>query len=197
MSVSEDEAIEADPPTTLDQLLDSDFDGLLNAPEQAVKVSAADRLKRGFLEIVEYRRTHERVPSSTTLEIAERKLGARLDGILADEEKIAELKPLDEFGLLTTPDAPASLDDLLGGDDLDLLGDESGLLDVSDLPVRRKVYDNDSAARRQRAENFEDFEPLFKQKHTFTPCLQNMRGKKKDLQQLKILSSLSKTKNQS
>ena len=34
-----------------------------------------------------------------TREIAERKLGARLDGILASDEKIAALKPLDEFGL--------------------------------------------------------------------------------------------------
>ena len=91
---------------------------------------------------MEFRRTHGRVPSSTTREIAERKLGARLDGILANDEKIAALKPLDEFGLLEAPEAPASLDDLLDGDDLDLLGDESGLLDVSDLPVRRQVYDS-------------------------------------------------------
>ena len=98
-------------------------------------------MKRAFLEIVEFRRAHGRVPSSTTREIAERKLGARLDGILANDEKITALKPLDEFGLLDAPEAPASIEDLLDGDDLDLLGDESGLLDVSDLPVRRQVYD--------------------------------------------------------
>ncbi|GAY11642.1 YeeC-like protein [Pseudonocardia sp. N23] len=114
---------------------------------------------------MEFRRTHGRVPSSTTREIAERKLGARLDGILATDEKTAALRPLDEFGLLDAPEAPASIDDLLGGDDLDLLGDESGLLDVSDLPVRRQVHDSGEVARRERAQDFEKFEPLFKQKH--------------------------------
>jgi hypothetical protein len=153
-------------PTSIEAIFDSDVDGLLDAPEQTPRVSSADRLKRAFLEIVEFRRTHDRLPSSTTRKIAERKLGARLDGILADEEKIAELKPLDELGLLETPEAPASLDDLLGGDDLDLLADESGLLDVSDLPVRRQVFGSGNAARREKAQNFEQFEPLFKQKHT-------------------------------
>jgi hypothetical protein len=153
-------------PASIDAILDSDVDGLLDAAEQAPKVTSADRLKRGFLEIVDFRRTYDRLPSSTTREIAERKLGARLDGILANDEKIAALKPIDEFGLLLeTSEAPASIDDLLGGDDLDLLGDESGLLDVSDLPVRRQVYDAEGAARREKARDFEQFEPLFKQKH--------------------------------
>ena len=108
--------------SSIDAILDSDVDGLLDAPEKPVKVTATDRLERAFLEVVEFRRTHGRIPDSTTREIAERKLGARLDGILANEEKIAALKHLDEFGLLEVPEAPASIDDLLGDDDLDLLG---------------------------------------------------------------------------
>lgn len=152
-------------PTSIEAILDSDFDGLLDAPEKPTKVTPADRLERAFLDVVDFRRTHGRVPSSTTREIAERKLGARLDGILANDDKIAALKPLDEFGLLATPEAPASLDDLLGEDDLDLLGDEAGLLDVSDLPVRRQVYDGGRVARREKGQDFEQFEPLFRQKH--------------------------------
>lgn len=151
--------------TSIEDILDSDVDGLLDAPEQTPKVTSADRLKRAFLEIIEFRRTHDRVPSSTTRDIAERKLGARLDGILANDEKIAAVKPLDEFGLLDTSEAPASLDDLLGGDNLDLLDDGSGLLDVSDLPVRRQVSDTGNGARREKAQGFEQFEPLFQQKH--------------------------------
>ncbi|MBB3036275.1 hypothetical protein FHU29_000709 [Hoyosella altamirensis] len=145
-------------------LIDSDVDGLLDAQEKPTKVTSADRLGRAFLEIVEFRSAHGRVPSSTTREIAERKLGARLDGILANEEKIAALKPLDEFGMLDTPEPPTSIDDLMESDDFNLLGDDSGLLDVSDLPLRRQVYDTD-AARRRKADDFEQFEPLFKQKH--------------------------------
>ncbi|MBM7331628.1 hypothetical protein JS562_53520, partial [Agrobacterium sp. S2] len=89
---------------SIDAILDSDYDGLLDEPETPTKITTAGRLERAFLEVVEFRRTHGRIPSSTTREIAERKLGARLDGILANDEKIAALKPLDEFGLLATPD---------------------------------------------------------------------------------------------
>lgn len=152
-------------PASIEAILDSDFDGLLDTPEKPTKVTSADRLERAFLEVVEFRRAHGRVPSSTTREIAERKLGARLDGILADDAKIAALIELDEFGLLATPEAPTSIDDLLGDDDSDLLGDESGLLDVSDLAVRRQVYEGGDVARREKAQDFEQFEPLFKQKH--------------------------------
>lgn len=166
MSASEEKGpADAVVPVSINDILDSDVDGLLDAPERVMKVTSANRLKRGFMEIVDFRRAHERLPSSATRDIAERRLGARLDGILANEEKIAALKPLDKFGLLETPEAPTSLDDLLGGDDLDLLDDESGLLDVSDLPVRRKTYDSESAARRERAQDFDRYESLFKQKH--------------------------------
>ena len=89
-------------PLSIDALLDSDVDGLLDTAERPARVSASDRLERAFLEIVEFRRNHDRIPSSTTREIAERKLGARLDGILADDDKLAALKPLDAFGLLVT-----------------------------------------------------------------------------------------------
>lgn len=138
---------------------------LQDAPEKPVKVTATDRLERAFLEVVEFRRTHGRIPDSTTREIAERKLGARLDGILANEEKIAALKHLDEFGLLEVPEAPASIEDLLGDDDLDLLGDDSGLLDVSDLPSRKAPDEADSVAKRKKCLDFDRFEHLFKTKH--------------------------------
>lgn len=152
-------------PVDFQWLIDSDVDGLLEFAEKPKKVTSTDRLERAFLEIVEFRRTNDRIPSSTTREIAERKLGARLDGILADEEKIAALKHLDEFGLLETAEVPASIDDLLGSDDFGLLGDESGLLDVSDLPQRRAPDSPDSVAKRTKAEEFEAFEPLFHAKH--------------------------------
>ncbi|MGW6174361.1 GIY-YIG nuclease family protein [Arthrobacter sp. NPDC055138] len=152
-------------PGNFQELFDADVDGLLDAPEKPKKVTSADRLERAFLEVVEFRRAHGRIPSSTTREIAERKLGARLDGILADEEKIAALKHLDEFALLEVPEAPASLDDLLANDDLGLLGDDSGILDVSDLPVIKRPESPDSVAQRVKAEDFDLFEPLFKAKH--------------------------------
>ena len=160
------EPVQENVPQSLDDILAGDVDGLLDAPQKPKKVTSSDRLERAFLEIVEFRREHERVPSSTTREIAERKLGARLDGILANDEKIEALKHLDEFGLLDAPEPPGSLDDLLEGDAIDdLLGDDSGVLDVSELPATRKPESPDSVAKRVKAEDFEQFEHLFKAKH--------------------------------
>lgn len=148
---------------TIDDILD---DELLNAPEKPKKITSSDRLERAFLEIVDFRRTEGRVPSSQTREIAERKLGARLDGFLANEAKAEAVKHLDEFGLLESPAAPASLDELLGSDDLDdLLGDEAGILDVSGLPAIKRPESAESVAQRVKAKDFEQFEPLFKAKH--------------------------------
>lgn len=158
------EAESLNQPATFEDILEADVDGLLDAPEKARKVTSSDRLERAFLEVVEFRRQHGRIPSSETREIGERKLGARLDGILASDEKIEALRTLDEFDLLVTQPAPTSLDDLLEVDDLDLLDDESGLLDVSDLPVRKQKFDSD-VARREPAADFEKFAPLFEQKH--------------------------------
>lgn len=152
--------------SALDALFDSDVDGLLDAPEKPKKVTSSDRLERAFLEIVKYRREHGRNPSSTTREIAERKLGARLDGILANPEKIDALKHLDKFDLLAEPEAPSSLDELLEGDHLDLLADDTGILDVSSLPARKSPVDDFDTATRKKAPDFENFEHLFKAKHT-------------------------------
>lgn len=153
-------------PTDFQSVLDADIDGLLDAPEKPRKVTSSDRLERAFLEIVDFYRVHGRVPSSTTREIAERKLGARLDGFLASEDRAAAVEHLDEFGLLATPEAPASIDDLLERGDLDdLLGDDGGILDVSDLPTRRSSDAPDSVAKRTKAQDFEKFEHLFPAKH--------------------------------
>ncbi|KQO64232.1 GIY-YIG nuclease family protein [Curtobacterium sp. Leaf261] len=146
-------------------IFDSDQDGLLDTPEKPAAVTSVDRLERSFLEIVEFYREHDRAPSSATREIAERKLGARLDGILAEESKIAALRHLDELGLLAEPEPPASIEDLLDGDELGLLDDDSGILDTSELPVRARRVDPDDVAQRVKSLDFDAFEPLFRQKH--------------------------------
>lgn len=161
--MSENETVGPGAPLSLDDILD---DELLNAPEKPKKLTSSDRLERAFLEIVEFRRTEGRLPSSQTREIAERKLGARLDGFLANDAKAEAVKHLDEFRLLNAPAAPESIDDLLESDELDdLLGDNTGILDVSDLPVIKRPESADSVAQRVKAEDFEQFEPLFKAKH--------------------------------
>lgn len=150
----------------LQAIFDTD-DDLLNAPEKPKKITATDRLERSFIEILDFVREHGREPSSTTREIAERKLGARLDGIRANPEKVDLLRDLDDLDLLSEPEAPTSLDELLSldSDANDLLGDPSGLLDTSALPQpRKRPAEADFVAQRVKCENFDRFEPLFVQK---------------------------------
>jgi hypothetical protein len=161
--MNENETIEPEAPLSLDDILN---DELLVAPEKLMKLTSSDRLERAFLEIVEFKRAQGRLPSSRTRDIAERKLGARLDGFLANGAKAEAVKHLDEFGLLDALEAPMSIDDLLESEDLDeLLGDESGILDVSSLPVVKRLESAESVAQRVKAKHFAQFEPLFKAKH--------------------------------
>lgn len=147
-----------------EELLASDTEGLLDAPEKPIPVTTGDRLSRSFQEIVEFYRVNERIPSSETLDIAERKLGARLDGFLASPERAEKVKDLDEFGLLER-ETMVSLEDVLANDDLDLLGELSGIFDTSSLSAPSERRSVEDVAKRKKAKNFEEFEPVFKQKH--------------------------------
>lgn len=152
-------------PQALADLFASDTDGLLDAPEKPAPVTAASRLEKGFLEIVEYYRTHGVEPSSTTHDIAERKLGARLDGFRASPERTEKVLDFDEFGLLKTPEI-TSVEELLADDDLDLLGSDEDIFDLSGLPEQpTDPRSADEVAKRTKAEDFEVFKPLFAAKY--------------------------------
>jgi hypothetical protein len=149
----------------LKRIFDADDEGLLDTPEKPAKITTAGRLERSFMEIVEFYREHGRAPRSDKRDITERKLGARLDGILANDEKLVALKHLDDVGLLADAQPPSSLGDLLEDDDLDLLGDDTGVLDTSALPTRVQRNEPDEVAQRVKSLDFDRFEPLFQQKH--------------------------------
>lgn len=145
----------------------NDDSGLLDEEKKPEKLTPAGRLERSFVEIVEFVEREGREPSSSTRVIAERKLGARLDGIRVDEQKVEALKGLDSLGLLAPNpvDEDVSLDDLLD-DDSGLLDDDEGFYDLSSLPEPKRTAEApDSIAKRKRAEDFNRFEHLFKQKH--------------------------------
>lgn len=157
------------PHKSLNDILASD-DTLLNEPPKPKKVTSTDRLERSFLEIVEFVERHGREPNATTRNVAERKLGARLEGIRSNSDKIDHLRHLDSLALLTEPEPPSSLEELLSTDntvdELGLLDDPSGLLDTTALPVERRKHTlTGTGAQREKCEEFELFEPLFKQKH--------------------------------
>lgn len=82
-----------------------------------------------------------------------------------DPEKVEALTPLDKFGLLTPPEGPSSIGELLSDDQSGLLDDPSGVLDTSELPTsRRRQQAAESVARREKCQDFARFQPLFTQK---------------------------------
>lgn len=149
----------------LDALMAADEDGLLDMPEKPLPVTETDRLRRAFREVNEFVTAEGREPDPETMNISERKLGARLVGIRASKAKTEALKDIDEHGLLTVAEAPTTVDDLLSGDAFDLLGDAGGIFDTSALPVKRDKPKESERELRRPCEDFEKFEPLFKQKH--------------------------------
>lgn len=149
----------------LDALIANDEDGLLDTPEKPLPVTETDRLRRAFQEVVEFYEKEGREPDPETMNISERKLGARLTGIRASNFKIEALEGMDTHGLLATEQAPTSVDDLLNSDPLDLIGDSGGIFDTSSLPQKRDTPIESDRQLRERCKDFEKFEPLFKQKH--------------------------------
>ncbi|MDO4664809.1 MAG: GIY-YIG nuclease family protein [Actinomycetaceae bacterium] len=155
-------------------VVDQDTDGILAEDEQPRKLTATDRLERGFWEIVEFVQREGRAPNPDTRQISERKLGARLEGILANSDKVAALAHLDELGLLTgkfaIPDAtvPSSIEELLSSEYADIFEDDPDdvvdIFDVESLPKIPRDSDEFDVAIREKVKNFAQFEPLFKQK---------------------------------
>ena len=149
----------------LDAALASDEDGLLEEPTKEHRLTTEDRLDRAFLEIAEFYRTHGRRPSSQTRNIAERRLGARLDGFLADQVRADAVADLDDFGLLTPESPPKNIDELLAHDDLDLLGGDDDIFDLTPLPSRIVTDKDVEVAKRKQARDFSQFKNIFKVKH--------------------------------
>ncbi|MCF4005592.1 GIY-YIG nuclease family protein [Corynebacterium uropygiale] len=154
-------------------LLNDDTDGLFDEPVRPRRMTSEDRLERAFTEILEFYDTHRRAPSPDTMDIAERKLGARLVGILNNEDKKAALAHLDDVGLLTPDHTPDNVDELLDTlDDDDILSDilddndedDASLYDTATLPRRSPKPPAGGVATRKKAPDFDTFAPLFQQK---------------------------------
>jgi hypothetical protein len=143
----------------LQKIFDDDDLGLLDTPKRQKQQTYSDRLEASFLEIIDFYNEHSRLPSAETSDMAERKLGVRLRGILADEAKVEALKHLDEHGLLDLEAPPESIDEVLKDDGLGLLDDPTGILTIKNVP--KQVKTAEYKARQKPCEDFDKFEPLF------------------------------------
>jgi len=162
----------------LENILKNDPLGLLVVkPKQSNAMSTDQRLVASFEEINAFVREHGREPEKST-DINERKLFSRLKGLRESDQRAFALKEYDEFGLLgdikiADPAAIESIDDILSGDALGLLGD-SAPTPVEDDPESIFVLKHvskqspnkpDHVARRKACKEFDQFEPLFLEQH--------------------------------
>jgi hypothetical protein len=149
----------------LNRIFESDDLGLLNTSQRDKPQTSSDRLEASFLEIVDFYSEYNREPSAKTTEMAERKLGVRLRGIRADDNKIEVLKHLDSHGLLVPEAPPESIDEVFSDDTLGLFDDPTGILTLKNVPNTSDRSKADYIAKREKVIEFQQFEALFKQKH--------------------------------
>ena len=146
----------------LRKLIEND-DGLLDTPAKASAQTPDDRLIVSFIEVVEFYREHGHEPSSLTDDITERRLASRLEGMREDPEKVEKLKTYDEYDLLRPVKKPSSIDEVLADDDLGIFDEDTDILTLKNVP--QEINKPDYVGRQRKCEDFERFEPLFKQVH--------------------------------
>ena len=138
--------------------------GLLDVKPSTTPRSEEDRLVSSFLEINDFFEKNNREPEQGN-GIQEHLLFSRLKSIRESNIKIDILKSFDKYGLLEfVPEIIESIDDILNGDLLGLLNDDSeGLFDLKYV----QPYDKERAAaefiaRRKPCKDFEKYVSLFK-----------------------------------
>lgn len=158
----------------LEDILANDPLGLLVVkPKQSNAMTTDQRLVASFEEINAFVREHGREPEKST-DINERRLFSRLKGLRESAQRAWALKEHDEHYLLgdvviPDPSSIETIDDVLSGDALGLLGDPPGD-DPESIFVLKHVSKSspnkaDHIARRKACEEFDQFEPLFLEQH--------------------------------
>lgn len=154
-------------------ILATDPLGLLNVkPKQSATMRADDRLVTSFEEINSFVREHGHEPTENR-DISERRLYSRLKGLRENPAKAAALLEFDSCKLLAGIDVPSpkqieTIADVLEDDALGLLGDSgpetedpNSIFRLSNVPAPKTPPD--LIAQRKPCDEFDQFEPLFKQ----------------------------------
>ncbi len=151
-------------PDNMRMMIEQDEFGLLEIPIKAAPITAEDRLLAGFREITDFVAAQGRKPAINPSDIGESKLAMRLRAIAGNEEQRLAMKEYDAMNLLREPEPPASLEDLLASDTSGLLDEPTeDIFAIRNVP--KIVTVPDRIAQRKPCEDFDRFEPLFKQCH--------------------------------
>ena len=155
-----------DKETILKEIFDNDPFGLLNIiPKKSAARTSDERLASSFDEINDFIENNEREPKPDPTNISEYKLYSTLKGLRENEEKMMALDPQDKYGLLNTEKKELnSIDDILGDDSLDILGDDAeGLFTFKHTPKDYKKAKADFVGKRFKCKDFHKYEHLFKE----------------------------------
>ncbi|TWU21736.1 hypothetical protein Pla52o_39230 [Novipirellula galeiformis] len=149
---------------------------LVHRPKVSLAITADERLVASFEEINTFIDAKGSVPTKGR-DIGERKLASRLEGLRADPDKAASLLQYDRHDLLAdvvlnSENARSSIEinsveDILADDVLGLLDPnnvEAIAADIFTLKnVSKQAAKQDHVAKRKPCNEFDQFEPLFKQ----------------------------------
>lgn len=148
---------------SLDEILADDPLGLLNEPKVRTKaLNEDDRLMSSFEEINTFIQNYGHEPQKS-INMQERTLFSRLQGIRDNPEKIALLKPYDRFNILQEIKIN-SIDDILNYDAFELLGsdDSDDIFTLKHIPKQKETTMPDYVASRKPCKEFAKYEYLFK-----------------------------------
>lgn len=155
-----------DKESILKEIFENDPFGLLNVkPKKSAARTSDERLAASFDEINDFVENNEREPKPDPSNISEYKLYSTLKGLRENEEKMLALEPKDKYGLLNIEKKEInSLDDILGDDSLDILGDDAeGLFTFKHTPKDFERAKADFVGKRFKSKDFDKYVHLFKE----------------------------------
>ena len=155
-----------DKESILNEIFENDPFGLLIVKSKKSAARTSDeRLAASFDEINDFIENNEREPKPDPTNISEYKLYSTLKGLRENEEKMMALEPQDKYGLLNIEKKEInSLDDILGDDSLDILGDDAeGLFTFKHTPKDYERAKADFVGKRFKCKDFDKYEHLFKE----------------------------------
>ena len=155
-----------DKQSILKEIFENDPFGLLIGKQKKSAARTSDeRLAASFDEINDFIENNEREPKPDPTNISEYKLYSTLKGLRQNEEKMMALEPQDKYGLLNIEKKEInSLDDILGDDSLDILGDDAeGLFTFKHTPKDYERAKADFVGKRFKCKDFGKYEHLFKE----------------------------------
>ena len=156
-----------DKESILKEIFENDPFGLLIVkPKKSAARTSDEKLTADFQEINDFIEKNQREPKPNISDISgEYKLYSTLKGLRENEEKMMALEPQDKYGLLNIEKKEInSLDDILGDDSLDILGDDAeGLFTFKHTPKDYERAKADFVGKRFKCKDFDNYEHLFKE----------------------------------